>query len=183
MPDSFLVQLNHANTLMREGKFQDAFEVINELEKKSTLAPGDQLSLLIIKGKISTFNQQFGESVKIGKLSYRLSQSLGRVNDAITSLLFKANCAFLGQFDKALDYLLKAEELLNSLTDISPSYFSRQKANILYRRGYANQLKGNLSIALENALECLPLQEKLGRKVEIAYTLSLLGDIYYTIGD
>jgi tetratricopeptide (TPR) repeat protein len=183
MPNSFLEELNHANMLMREGKFQEALEITNSLEKKSTLAPGDQLTLLILKGKIYTFNQKFEESVKIGKLSYRMSQSLGRINDALTSLLIKANCAFLGQFDKALGYLLKAEELLNSLTDISPSYISRQRANILYKRGYANQLKGNLSVALETALECLPLQQKLGRKVEIAYTLSLLGDIYYAKGD
>ena len=52
MPVSFLEELNHDNTLIREGKFQEALEITDNLEKKSTLAPGDQLSLLILKGRI-----------------------------------------------------------------------------------------------------------------------------------
>ena len=183
MPNSFPEELNHANKLMREGKFQESLKIIDGLEKGSTLSPGDRLSLLILKGKIYTITQRYGESVKVGKESYHLSKSLGRVNETLTSLLFKANCLFLRRYDKALDYLLEAEELLNSLTDASPSYLSRQRANILFRKAWAHFFKANINDALESALESLPLQEKLGRKAETAYTLQLLGDIYYYKGE
>ncbi|MHA1985968.1 MAG: tetratricopeptide repeat protein [Promethearchaeota archaeon] len=178
MPESFPKDLKFAENLRREGKFQEALQVINEIEKKETISPGGQLSLLIVKGRIFTLSQQWEESVKIGKLSYQLSQTLDKTIESITSLLFKANCVFLGQFDKAMDHLLKAEKLLNSLKDISPSYLLRQRANILFKKAWALYLKGEFKIAIETALECLPLQEKLGRKTEIAYTLTLLGDSY-----
>ncbi|MHA2129752.1 MAG: tetratricopeptide repeat protein [Promethearchaeota archaeon] len=183
MPDSFLEELNRANALMREGNFQGALEITNKLEKKITLPPGDQLTILILKGKIYSLFQQYAVSIKIGKLSYRLSQALGRTDDSIYSLLFKANCVYLGQTDKALDYLLEAEDLLDSLSDISPSHFSRQRANILFRRAWANYIKGNFNTAIETALECLSLHEKLGRRTDIAYSLTLIGDCYFMKAD
>ena len=111
MPESFPEELNYANKLMREGNFQKSLKIIGGLEKGSTLTPGDRLSLLILKGKIYNFTQQFGDSVKVGKITYRLSQSLGRVDDTLTSLLFKANCIYFGQINEALDYLIEAENL------------------------------------------------------------------------
>ncbi|MHA2129754.1 MAG: tetratricopeptide repeat protein [Promethearchaeota archaeon] len=183
MPDSFLEELNQSKALMREGKFQEALEITNNLEKKSALAPGDQLTLHILRGKINTLYQRFDEAVKNGKQAYRLSQGMGRDIETITSLILKANCVFLGQFDKALDYVLEAENLINSLTDISPSYLSKQRAHLLFRRAWAYNLKGNFKIALETALECLPLQEKFGTKINIAYNLTLLGDTYSAMGD
>lgn len=183
MPESFPEELNYANKLMREGKSLEALTIINQLEKKGILTPGDRLSLLILKGKIYTLTQRYGESVKVGKITYRLSQSLGRVNETLTSLLFKAYCVFLGQFNKALDYLIEAENLLSSLTDISPSYLSRQRANILFLKAWAHFFKGHFNDALEAALKCLPLQEKLERKTQTAYSLQLLGDLYQAKGE
>jgi tetratricopeptide (TPR) repeat protein len=178
MSESFPDKLNHANKLMREGKFQEALEVVNSIEKKGALVPGDQLSLLILKGKILTLYQRHRESARVGKLAYRLSQSLGRTNETITSLLFKANSLFLGQYDKALKYLFEAENLLNSLSEVSPSYLTRQRKNILFRRAWAHLFKGDINEALEAGLECLEIQEKFGSKSEIAFTLQLLGGIY-----
>jgi len=182
MPDSDPKDLRYAENLRREGKFQEALKVINDIEKKGTLTPVDKLALLILKGKIYTFYQKFGEAVKIGKISYRLSQSLGRVNESITSLLLKASSLFLGQSDKALKYLMEAEKLLNSLSNVSPSYLDSQKNNILFRKSWAYAYKGDVNTALEMALECLELQEKSGSKSDIAYTLQLLGTIYDGLG-
>ena len=177
MPESAPTDLRHAEKLRREGKLQEALEVITSIEKKKTLPPGDQLSLLISKGKILTRYQRHGETVRVGKMAYRLSQTLGKTNETITSLLFKANCLFLGQYDKALKYLSEAEILLNNLSDISPSYLNRQKKNILFRKAWAHLFKGEYGEAFEEALECLEFQEKFGNKSDIAYTLQMLGNI------
>jgi len=96
----------------------------------------------------------------------------------IMALIFRANIVLLGQLEKSMDYLNEAENLLNSLTDVSPNFISRQKANILFRKAWAHFFDGNRDGAIEDALECLDLQEKLGNKNEVAHTLHTLGHIY-----
>ncbi|MHA1992869.1 MAG: tetratricopeptide repeat protein [Candidatus Hodarchaeales archaeon] len=183
MPQSSPKDIRLAENLRREGKLQEALEVINKIEKKGTLAPSDQLAVLISKGKILTMYQRLTETIRVGKLTYRLSESLGKTNEMVTSLFFKSSCIFLGQFDKGLKYLFEAEKLLNSLSDSSPSYLSKQKKNILFRKSWVYQLKGDTNDALETALECLELQKKFGSKVDIAYTLQLLGNICNVKGE
>ncbi|MFX0083768.1 MAG: tetratricopeptide repeat protein [Candidatus Hodarchaeota archaeon] len=183
MPESAPNDLRHAENLRREGKLQEALEVINNIEKKGTLTPGDQLTLLISKGKILTVYQLYEETTKVGKLAYRLSKTLGRPHDIIYSLLFKASCSFLGKPEKALKYLSEADNLLYSLSDVSPSYFDRQMKNILFKKSWAHFYKGDMNEALESALKCLELQDKYGHKGDAAYTLQVLGSIYIFKGD
>ncbi|MFW9822004.1 MAG: tetratricopeptide repeat protein [Candidatus Thorarchaeota archaeon] len=183
MPESAPKDLRYAENLRREGKFLEALEVINDIEKKGPLTPRDQLSLLISKGKILIIYQRYGETATVGTSAYRLSQSLGKKSEMITSLLFKSSCLFLGQFDKGLKYLFEAEKLLNSLSDVSPSYLTRQKKNILFRKSWAYLFKGDINQALEEALDCLELQEKYGFTGDIAHTLQVIGNAYMGKGD
>lgn len=179
MPESAPKDLRYAENLRREGKVLEALKVINDIEKKETLTPGDQLSLLISKGKIYTLTQQYRESSEIGEEAYKLSQGLGRVPDMIMALLFKANVVYLGEFDEPLDYLNEAEGLLNSLNNVSLSFISRQKANILLRKAWAFNFKGELDDAIEAAMDCLEIQKKLNRKSEIATIYQLIGSVYF----
>ncbi|MFW9877990.1 MAG: tetratricopeptide repeat protein [Candidatus Thorarchaeota archaeon] len=178
MPESPPKDLRYAENLRREGKLQEALKVINDIEKKGTLTPKDELSLLILKGKIYTLFQQYIESMKIGEITYKLSQSLERILDRIMALLFKANCVFLRQSEETLSFLLEAEKLLSSLHDVSPTFISRQKANILFRKSWAYNYKGDLDNAFEAATECLKIYESFNRKSEIAYTFQVIGFIF-----
>jgi tetratricopeptide (TPR) repeat protein len=187
MPDSTPKDLRHAENLRREGKFQEALDLISDIEKKGTLTPGDKLSLLISKGKIYVLTQQYQEAVRIGELAYRLSKGLEGVPDTIIALILKANVIFISQnskqVEKVLDYLNEAEELLNSLNDLSPTFIFRQKTNILFRKAWVYNQRGELDIALETARECLEIQEKFNRKSDIAYTYYLIGNIYFRKGE
>ncbi|MFX1455365.1 MAG: tetratricopeptide repeat protein [Promethearchaeota archaeon] len=183
MPESEPKDLRYAENLRREGKLQEALDVINNIEKKQRLIPADQLSLFILKGKILTLFQHHVETIRVGKLAYRLSQSLERTEETITSLLFKANCLWLGQYEKALKNLSEAEVLLDSLSNSSPSFLSRQKKNILYRKAWAHLFKGEIDIALKEGMDCLEFLEKYGNKSDRAYTLQLLGNICVGTGD
>lgn len=157
MPASELKDLRYAENLRRGGKLLEALEVLNNIEKKGDLTPGDRLSLLISKGKIYTLLQQYPESAKIGELAYNLSKRLESVPDTIIALTFRANVVLLGQLERILDYLSEAENLLNSLSDVSPNFISRQKANLLFRKAWAHFFDGNRDEAIEEALECLDL--------------------------
>lgn len=178
MPESVPKDLRYAENLRREGKLQEALKAINDIEKKGTLTPRDQLSLLISKGKIYTLYQQYTESARIGELAYKLSKGLESVPDTIMALLFKANILFMGQSNVALNYLFEADDLLKSLNDVSPTYISRQKANILFRKSWAYVFTGKLNDALEAAMECLEIQKSFNKKSDIAYTLQVVGQIY-----
>jgi tetratricopeptide (TPR) repeat protein len=180
MPETPSKDLRYAENLRREGKFQEALNVINNIEKKRTFTPKDQLSLLILKGKIYTLFQNYTESIKVGETTYKLSQGLEQIPDIIMSLLFKANCVFLGQADQAMEHLLEAEELLNTLSDVSPTFISRQKGNILFRKSWAFFYQNDYKNALETAKNCLEIYEKFNKKTEIAYTLQIIGFIYET---
>ncbi len=180
MPETPPKDLRYAEDLRREGKFQEALNVINNIEKKRTFTPKDQLSLLILKGKIYTLFQNYIESIKVGETTYKLSQGLEQIPDIIMSLLFKANCVFLGQADQAMEHLLEAEELLNTLSDVSPTFISRQKGNILFRKSWAFFYQNDYKNALETAKICLEIYEKFNKKTEIAYTLQIIGFIYET---
>ena len=179
MHESATKDLRYAENLRREGNLLEALKLINDIEKKRILTPGDQLSLLISKGKIYTLLQQYPESAKIGELAYKLSKGLDRVPDTIMALIFRSNLVFYEQSEDHLDYLNEADDLLNSLSEVSPIFFSRQKANILFRKAWAYVMKGNLIKASQEAFDCMELQEKLGRNRDIAYTLELLGRISY----
>lgn len=48
MPQSAPKDIRYVENLRREGKLQEALKVINNIEKRGTLTPGDQLSLLIV---------------------------------------------------------------------------------------------------------------------------------------
>jgi len=183
MPQSAPKDIRIAENLRREGKLKEALEVINEIEKKGRLTPNDQLSVLISKGKILTMYQRYNETIRVGKLTYRLSQSLGKTNEMITSLLFKSTCCYSGEYDKSLKFLSEAEKLLNSLSTVSPVYHDRQQKNILFRKAWAHSYKGEYNKSLEEALECLELQEKYGSKTDIAYTLQILGNVYAGKGE
>ncbi|MFW9821544.1 MAG: tetratricopeptide repeat protein [Candidatus Thorarchaeota archaeon] len=179
MSQTEVKDLRYVENLRREGKLQEALKAINEIEKKGTLTQGDQLSLLISKGKTYTLLQNFPESARIGELAYRLSKGLERVPDMIMALIFRANMVMLGESDEPLAYLSEAEDLLNTLDDKSSSYISRRKAHILYRKAMAHMMGTNYEKALEEAFECLEIQEKMGRKADAAYTYQELGEIYY----
>ena len=165
MPQSAPKDLRHVENLRREGKYQEALKVITDIEKKRTLTPGDQLSLLISKGKIYTFLQQYPESAKIGELAYRLSKGLKRVSDTIMALILRANVVLLGQYlrppEEILGYLNEAEDLLNSLSDKSSTFNSRQKANILFRKVWAHSFKGNFDKMTETYNRLIRLKKKV----------------------
>ena len=183
MPEPNHKDLRYAENLRREGKLQEALNIIQNIENKGALPPRDQLSLLISKGKIFTKFQKYGESARIGELALRLGQGLETVPDTIMALLFKSNILFLGKFNEAIDYVNEAENLLNSLTDVSPSFISRLKADIWFRKAWVCLFQGKTNEALEAAMKCREIQEKFKTKSDIAYTFLVIGNIYNAKND
>ncbi|MHA1930989.1 MAG: tetratricopeptide repeat protein [Promethearchaeota archaeon] len=177
-------ELIHAEQLMNDGKLEEAYEFLSNIEEKNKLLPIDQLSVLILKGKIFGFKRQFKKSVELGELAYQLSKGLGVNTKRIDALLLKANVAFLGELDVDLKYTLEAEDLLKFELNQSSSLILERKTDISYIRAVIHYLKGNLKVALELTMECLSIHEKKNRKdIRVAYFLLHIAFIYIYLGE
>ena len=183
MPDSKSEELLYAKQLRYENKFIESFEIVRKLEEEGGLTDEEQLTIHILKGRIHTAYHRYENAVKEGQRAFRISQRLEKISESFTALLLQTYVVFLGQFDEALDFALKAEELLNSLESESSLDLSGKKASLLHMKSWIYFFKGNYNLALEQAQRCLVLREKLGGKLNIAYTLLIIGYIYSGNGE
>ncbi|NVM36818.1 MAG: tetratricopeptide repeat protein, partial [Candidatus Lokiarchaeota archaeon] len=178
MLDSILEELTHAEHLMYQARFEDALKILTNLEKKETSITKEQLSILILKGKICCYKEQYKIAVEIGEKAYQLSQKLGIISKIIDSLLLKAHIVFLGMLEKALEHISEAEGLLNSMSDKSSSEFLKFKAKFLLIKSIACHYTADHNKALELAQEWLVIREKLNEKLDIALIYCQIADIY-----
>jgi tetratricopeptide (TPR) repeat protein len=167
-------ELIRAENLFYDAKIEEVLELITDLEKEK-LIPEHQLSVLLLKGKIHATKSHLKEAEEIGKHAYKMSLNLGMIPGTIESLILQSNIMFLGKFDEALDLLLKAENLFNSLNQESPSNLLKLKAMILGRKSWVYWFKNEIDDALELTVKCKPLVEELGIR------MSLLSIIYYRV--
>jgi len=183
MPDSRPEELIQAEQLIYEAKFNEAFEIIENFEKKGTPTEKDTLSALIMKGWIYNYKYQWKEANQIGERVYKESQKIGDLSLTIDALLLKGEPMFHGKLDDALEYVLEAEKKLDVIADDSSSDYIRRKASIFFYKARFYLLKSIYNKALECALQCLEIREKLGRKIDIAYTFQNIAFIYINRGD
>ncbi|MHA1985967.1 MAG: tetratricopeptide repeat protein [Promethearchaeota archaeon] len=176
-------ELLNAKKLMREGKYEESFSIIKDFEEKTGISDEDKLSALILKGRLYTYIGKINEAVKVGELTYNLSQELGSMSGAIEALLLKSTMVLLGNLDKALDIILEAENLIDSLEKKTSSEYPRERATNLFWKSYVYYYKTDYTKALESALLSLSYRERLGKKMGIASTYLLIGWIYYGKGE
>ena len=130
MPASKPKELLQAELLMYKAKFNEALEILSSFEKRGKNILIDQLSSLILKGRIFNYIEQYKEAVEVGELAYQLSQKLGKVPDIIDALLIKSHVIYFGKLEDALDLISEAKILLNSIS-IDTSEITRQKSDFL----------------------------------------------------
>ena len=170
-------ELIHASELIDQAKFEEALEIIENFENIESLQPEDQLSALLLKAMIYTYNQEFEKRLEISEHAYQMSQDLGLIAESVEALIGKAIIAFLGDLDKASTYIIDAERGLYSLAD-NPST-RMLKSQLLLAKSWILYFKGNINGAAELAQEGLKLikEEKIGNKLDLANYYIVLGHI------
>ena len=69
-------ELKRAKKLTEEGKFEEAFQLVETLEEKGNLSINDQILCYVLKSSLSS---RFGfqeDTVKYAKMAYRESEGL-----------------------------------------------------------------------------------------------------------
>ncbi|KKN57294.1 hypothetical protein LCGC14_0563750 [marine sediment metagenome] len=178
MSDSRPKELLRVEQLINEVKFEEALKIIENFEIKEPLTSEDQLSMLLLKGRIYGYNNQFEDAVTIGEQAYLMSQKLELVSESIEALFLKSRIMFVGRIDKALGFILEAEKKINSLADKSSSDILRQQVMFLALKSWGYWVKGEIELALKTAKQTLSQQENIDNKIDIANNYLLMGEIY-----
>jgi tetratricopeptide (TPR) repeat protein len=168
-------ELARAMELIDQARFGEALEITEDFEKGESLSPEDQLSVLLVKGRIYGYTRDLEKCVEVCSRAFQMSQNLGLVAESIEALIGKASIAFIGDFDKATTYILDAEGRMNSLADDSSRGMLRSR--LLFVKSWISFLKGNLNGAVDLAHKCMKLtkEQKLGNKLNLANNYMLLG--------
>jgi tetratricopeptide (TPR) repeat protein len=169
--------------MIYEANFEQALETITNFEKNIDLDPQDQLSSLLLRGRISIIKGEYLNAVQIGDEAYQLSIKLGNASESINALLLKAAMLFLGKYKEALGVVTEAEKKHNELNEKSSLRYSHQKTSIYYYKAWVYALIGLFDKAFKMATKCLELREKIGKKLDIANSLLILGRVCLYIGD
>ncbi|MHA1931347.1 MAG: tetratricopeptide repeat protein [Promethearchaeota archaeon] len=178
MPDSIPEDLTKARQLMYQAKFLDALEILDSHEKRMKESSKNHLLGLILRGKIYFYREQYKKATEVGDRAYQLSQKLGCIFESVDALLIRALVLYFGKFEVAVNNVLKAEQIFQSLTSYPNADFTRQQADIFLLKSIVSHRKGDLNEAMELAKHCMSLSEKLGEKLDIARIYYHLGELH-----
>ncbi|MHA2203708.1 MAG: tetratricopeptide repeat protein, partial [Candidatus Hodarchaeales archaeon] len=176
-------ELKKARELIDQAKLDETLGIIGNFENRESLSLEDQVSALLIKGRVNLYKQRTRKALHIYEIAYQMSQDLGLLNETVSALIGKAYIGFIGDRDRAFSYVSDAEERLDSLVK-DPSTLVL-KRNLLFIKSWILYLKGNVNEAIELAEECLRLtdEERQGNKLDLAATFLLLGWINFSQGN
>ncbi|MFX0094156.1 MAG: tetratricopeptide repeat protein [Candidatus Hodarchaeota archaeon] len=175
--------LDRAEYHLSKGNFDLAFQIVQRLEKNENLTLDERTrffllksALLIKKGHYEpalTFVEQILHETQNIKPCLYLDAYISKIE-----ILWR-----LGKFDESLNVLMQGEEYIPSLPKKPLAKVEVRKASLLYHKGTIYRLKGNLDQALEYHQKALTIQNKLGKKQDIAASLNCIGIIYDLKGD
>lgn len=168
---------------MNQGKFDEALEIIEKFERNESLSSEDKLSVQLMKGDVYLSKTRTRKALQVFDVAYRISQDLGLVPESVRALIGKANIVFIGDPDKANNYILKAEEKLNSLPKDNSTVTLR--GNFLVIKSWVLFFRGLYDETKESANEFLELTEKenIKQKFGLPSIFLLLGWTNFNQGD
>jgi tetratricopeptide (TPR) repeat protein len=164
--------------LIYQAKFEDSLSIISDFEIKEDLSSKDQLILLILKGKIFCYQEQYKQAVEIGEAAYKLSQKYGKSSYCIDSLIIKAHTLYFGDIEQAENYILECEKLLNTSIMEAQSDIIRKKADLLLIKSILFHIKTDHDKALELASQWLLTPDHIKEDLDLSRIYCLMADIY-----
>ncbi|MFX1250889.1 MAG: tetratricopeptide repeat protein [Promethearchaeota archaeon] len=181
MSDSIKAALTQAEQLLYLGQYDSALQIVETLEKRETLTPGERVVCQIFKGNLMNKLGQYKDALKLAERSFQEIQGLRTPLQEVDALIVKIEALFrLGGLDKSLDIITQAEHLLKSLAS---GYLSEKQAILARYKGAIYSDKGNQDQALEFLHQSLAISKELGNKREIALGLINISKVYWNNGE
>jgi tetratricopeptide (TPR) repeat protein len=171
--------MTKAQTLVNEGKFNEAFMVLSKLEGLDDLAKPDLISYHLLKASVLNKFGRYPDAVKNAEKAYRESQELKSNFQSIDALLIMGVAlAFLGDLNKALDVIKQSEVLLKEIKMEDPVDKTRREGTLAYCKGFVYFYMSEPNLSLKNLELSLKLRKKIDDKDKIARSLVMIGFYY-----
>jgi len=184
MQFSKIKKLDKVELLKNEGKYKEALQILDNLEKKANLPSQEKFTCQILKSTCLNRLGQDEDALKLAKQTYQESKRLGSLLQSLDASIEVAEAlGFLGRLDEVSEIIEKSESLLKRITQEPSKELVRRKASIAFLKGFFYLDKGELDLSLQLTKEALILQEELGNKQDIARSLTQLGIIYLFKGE
>jgi len=170
-------ELIRAEKFIKDGKYNNALEIIRNFEKRVEQNPQDNVACHLLECEILYQQGLFEDLLKIAEKTYDESLRLGPNLLSVDTLMWKARALiFLFKMSKVSDIIKQGEELLESLTQEIQTDYKRCEALIAHTKGnYFYFGKNDVNQAVEQFEHNLTLQEKFGTKEDLATAYIHLG--------
>ena len=177
-------ELIQIKRLMEKGRFYEALQTIEVLEKRSSLISHDKLSLLLFKCTCLNRLRLDENALKFAEEAYQKSQKLGTPLQSVDALIEMAETlAWLTIHDEALNLIDRGEDLLKNIIGKSPKELMAREASLTFTKGRIYMNKYDYNLGLKHLKKSLTLVEELDVKQEIARTLIFIGRLHFYLGD
>ncbi|MFW9782838.1 MAG: hypothetical protein ACFFFB_11200, partial [Candidatus Heimdallarchaeota archaeon] len=169
-------ELADIGQMIREGKYEESLQILEEYEESKKGNPQEFLPSYQFKCYIYLFQQFFEKFFEFAEKLYEASLRFNKPLLAVDSFLLRANVSFMNyNFEKGIEYMKQGEDLLNSLKNIAK--IEKKRRSILLFHSKAMSLdpsmspKSNIDLAIEHYKKSLNLAESLNDKDRIVMNL------------
>ena len=170
-------ELSKVNSLIDEGKLDEALKLLSNYDKKEALNHRDKASCCLLQCKILFWQGKLKELIKLAEQIYKESRGLENIFLKVDSLLIMTHAlAMLGKIAEAFDLIKQGEELIKTIPQKLTKAYKQIESYLAFIKGYLCSRRGgrtpnNADLALKYLEHSLALREELGIKHEIAESL------------
>ncbi len=166
-------ELNRAEKLTDDGKFEEALSILKNFEEKGGVSPNDIVLSHLIKCDLLLQYGLINESVKFAEQTYTESLELGKNLLSVDALVFMAESLIrLSKYDDAFDVNEQGEEILHKFKEKLTSEYKRREASIAFIKGKIGFHRSEADRSIECIEHSLVLREEHSPKKEFAISLS-----------
>lgn len=182
--DSIHKDLARAKALIDENKYNQALQMINDLENNEDLTVHDPILSKLLKSTILNRLAQYQDAFILAEEVYQETERLGNDLQSLdASIEMAESLMYLGRLDKALEVIMDNEGRLKIITQVSSMELVHREASIAFIKGLVYAEQNDLDKGLKYTEQSLLLRRKLGNQQEIARSLTQMGFILFLKGD
>ncbi|MFX1537479.1 MAG: tetratricopeptide repeat protein [Promethearchaeota archaeon] len=173
------LKIDQAKKLMENEQFNEAFLILETLDREKVLPCNDLLSCQILKGTLLNKLGRYEESLKLAEQLLQESKKRNLSLQRIKALIIATEALqHLGRLDEGFKTIEQAENFFQTLNLDPSAELTQTKASTLYLKSVIYWRKGIHDQALKYQHESLILRQELGDKRAMAESFHMLGNIY-----
>ncbi|MFW9826217.1 MAG: tetratricopeptide repeat protein [Candidatus Thorarchaeota archaeon] len=177
-------ELSTVEKLIEKCRFNDALELINELEEKSEINTIVKFRIHILKSFLLVELQNYKEAFKYSEQAYQESKDfkdeLRLLDIYINQIEILIN---FKELRKAFDFITMSESLLKLIVKEPITQLNKRKAALFWIKGFYFFILGDLVKSLENYIQALKISKEIKNKYLTCKCLNSIGVISLSKGE